>query len=349
MRIAVDAMGGDNAPQAIVEGVCKAARTYPSVSFVLVGREEDIRAELGKHGETAANVEVFHASQVVEMGEKPANAIRRKKDSSISRSMDMVKAGEADAIFSAGSTGAVVVAATLKLRTLPGISRPAIATVFPTPYTPFVLLDAGATIDCTGEMIAQFASMGSVYARDVLGVENPRVGLLSIGEEDAKGNEASKVAFCMLEQSDLNFIGNVESRDLFEGKVDVCACDGFVGNVVLKTSEAVAKTMGRWFKEAITKNLLNKLVAVVLMKQLRGIQNKSNPENYGGAPLLGAKGIVVIGHGSSSERAVENAMRVCVEAHENKLNQHISAGVAALSADDCATDPDGPDETKVAS
>lgn len=337
MRIAVDAMGGDNAPQAIVEGVCKAAREHAGASFTLVGRETDVRAELAKHGETPENIEIRHAEQVVEMGEKPAQAIRRKRDSSISRSIDMVKEGEAHAIFSAGSTGAAVAAATLKLRTLPGISRPAIATVLPTPYTPFVLLDAGATIDCTGDIIAQFGMMGAAYAHDVLGVENPRVGLLNIGEEDAKGNEASKIAFGLLEASPLNFVGNVESRDLFNGKVDVCACDGFVGNVVLKTSEAVAKTMSHWAKEAMSSNVITKLGALLMMKQLRSVKKKSDPENYGGAPLLGSNGIVVIGHGSSSERAVRNAMDVCVEAHEKNLNQHISAGVARLFPKDASS------------
>ena len=331
MRIAVDAMGGDHAPREIVDGVVQAARElHDAETIFLVGDEARLVDELDKHSAVPPHVEIVHASQVVEMGESPAQAIRRKKDSSISRSLDLVKEGRADAVFSAGSTGAAVAGATLKLRTLDNISRPAIATVFPTPTTPFLLLDAGANTDCTGLMIAQFGLMGSIYATEILGIESPRVGVLSIGGEDAKGNETSKLAFKLLSESGLNFIGNVESRDLFEGRVDVVACDGFVGNVVLKTSESVAKAMGSWLRDSFTKNFIRKIGAGLLSGALKEIRQTSDPEAYGGAPLLGVRGTVIIGHGSSSAHAVRNAVRVAADAISHRLNQRMSEGAAKI-------------------
>ena len=330
MRIAIDAMGGDFAPRAIVEGVVRAAHDHPGTSLVLVGRSDEVERELARHGARPSNIDVLHAGEVVEMGESPAVAIRRKKDSSISRSVELVKSGEASALFSAGSTGAAVAASILKLRSLPGVSRPAIATVFPTRTTPFLLLDVGATIDCSGEMIAQFGVMGAVYAREILGVKQPRVGLLSIGGEDAKGNEATKTAFRILGESRLNFVGNVESRDLFEGKVDVAACDGFVGNVVLKTSEAVAGTIGRWFREEFTRNLWRKIGAGMLYGAIKELRRKADPETYGGAPLLGANGIVIIGHGSSSPHAVRNAIGFCLDFRAHHVNDLISSEIQEL-------------------
>jgi glycerol-3-phosphate acyltransferase PlsX len=333
MRIAIDAMGGDFAPREIVKGAVEAARGLPGIEkLFLVGDEAAIRAELALYGETPACIEIRHASEVVEMGESPALALRRKKDSSIMRAVEMVKAGEAGAIFSAGSTGAAVGASTLRLRTLDGVDRPAIATVLPSLKRPFVLLDAGATTDCTADMLVEFAAMGDIYAEHILGIENPTVGLLSIGEEDAKGNKNTKEAFQLLEKSHLNFIGNVESHDLFEGKVDVAVCDGFVGNVVLKTSESVSHAMGQWIKESFSRSLVRKLGAAILKGSgaFREIKEKVDPEAYGGAPLLGVKGVCIIGHGSSSSYAVYNAIRVARTAIEQKLNHLIEEKITEV-------------------
>lgn len=334
MRIAVDAMGGDFAPGEIVPGCVDAARRISGITkLILVGDETRVRAELDACGNVPTSIDVVHASEVVGMGDAPAMALRRKKDSSIARALDLVKQGEADAMFSAGNTGAAVAGATLKLRTLTGIDRPAIATVMPTQKHPFVLLDAGANTDCTSRMLCQFAVMGDVYAREILGIANPRVGLLSIGEEDAKGNDLTKQAFKILEASHLNFIGNVESHDMFEGDVDVVACDGFVGNVVLKTSEAVAKAMTAWLRSEFTASLPRKLGALMLKPAFHAIKRKSDPENIGGAPLLGANGLVFIGHGSSTRHAVYNALCVVKESFQHDINHHMIDDVARLPAD----------------
>ena len=331
MRIAVDAMGGDHAPRAIVAGSVEAARLYPHITrLFLVGDSDALKRELEACGEVPASIEVCHATQVVGMEESPAVAIRRKKDSSISRSVDLVKSGEADAVFSAGNTGAAVAATTLKLRTLEGVDRPGIATVFPTPVKPFVLIDAGATTDCTPDILVQFAVMGSVYSREIIGQSKPRVGLLSIGEEDSKGNEATKDAFKVLEKSSLDFAGNVESRDIFNGVVDVVVCDGFVGNVVLKTSESVAHTISHWIKEECSKNPIRILGALLARGAFKTIKQRSDPAMYGGAPLLGVNGICIIGHGSSSARAVCNGVRVAAESIEHRVTHRIVDGIKEM-------------------
>ena len=331
MRIAVDAMGGDFAPKEIVAGTVEAARTISGITkLFLVGDEAAIKRELSSLGDIPSIIEIRHASEVVGMSEAPAVAIRRKKDSSISRAVELVKSGEADAIFSAGSTGAAVAAAAMKLRTLEGVDRPAIACVIPTPVKPFVLLDAGATTDCTPSILAQFAVMGSVYAQEIVGIKNPLVGLLSVGTEDSKGNEITKGAFKLLEKCGLNFHGNVESHDLFEGRVDVVVCDGFVGNVVLKTSESVAHAVGHWLKDEFTKNPLRMIGAMLLKPGIDSIKRKSDPSMYGGAPLLGVNGICIIGHGVSNAHAVRNGIRVSAESVAHKLNDLIVEGVRKI-------------------
>ncbi len=334
MRISIDAMGGDYAPLEIVAGTLQAAETLKGIEkLFLVGDESAIKAELSKHkGPIPACIEIVHASEVVGMGESPAVAIRRKKDSSISRAVELVKEGRADAIFSAGNTGAAVAAATLKLRTLEGVDRPAIATVMPTPIDPFVLLDAGANPDSTPEMLLQYAVMGSIYSREILGVSNPSIGLLSIGEEEGKGNESTKKSFRLLRESPLNFVGNVESRDLFGGKVNVAVCDGFVGNVVLKTSEAVAKMIGDWLKRMFRANLLRKLGAVLASGVFKEIKAHADPASYGGAPLLGANGVVIIGHGSSNAFATFNAIRVAAAAIDHDVNHLIEAELKSINS-----------------
>lgn len=264
------------------------------------------------------------------MEESPATAVRRKRDSSISRSVDLVKSGEADAVFSAGNTGAAVAATTLKLRTVPGVLRPAIATAMPGPKTPWVLIDAGANTDCTPEMLYQFAVMGSVYAREILGVAEPQVGLMSIGGEDTKGNEITKEAFAILKASRLRFQGNVEGHDLFAGKVDVVVCDGFVGNVVLKTAESVAHFVGHQLKDELTRNFIRMAGAALIRPGLDAIRRKTDPSIYGGAPLLGANGMCIIAHGASNARAVFNGIRVSAEAVRRDVKHLIEKAVGEL-------------------
>jgi glycerol-3-phosphate acyltransferase PlsX len=333
MRISIDAMGGDYAPREIVAGTLQAAEKLQDLEkLFLVGDETAIKAELAQYkGSVPSCIEVVHASEVVEMGESPAVAIRRKKDSSIARSIELVKDGKADAVFSAGNTGAAVAAATLKLRTLKGVARPAIATIMPTPEKPFVLLDAGANPDSTPEMIQQYAVMGSIYSREILGVSNPSVGLLSIGEEAAKGNETTKKTFGLLENTKINFIGNVESRDLYGGKVSVAVCDGFVGNVVLKTSEAVASMISGWLKTMFKQNILRILGYFFSRGVFKEMRSHADPSSYGGAPLLGANGVVIIGHGSSNAFATFNGIRVASEAIDHDVNHLIEAELKSMN------------------
>jgi phosphate acyltransferase len=277
---------------------------------------------------------VLHASEQVAMAESPAQAIRRKKDSSISKAIDLVKNGEADAMVSAGNTGAVVVAATLKLRTLEGVERPAIAMVMPTKTAkPVLLIDAGANTDCTAKWLEQFAVMGSTYSRVILKQENPVVGLLSIGGEESKGNEVTKEAFGALSKlKGIKFKGNVEGHDLFKGETDVVVCDGFVGNVVLKTSESVAGAVTHWMKQEFGKNPIRMLGAFLLRGALEAMKKRTDPEMYGGAPLLGVQGICIIAHGVSSGRAVLNAIRVAAEAAQNHLDQLIKNEISGTHA-----------------
>lgn len=333
MNIAVDAMGGDFAPRNIVQGTLEASIKLSDVNtFYLVGDETTLRMEIDALGfEVTPRVEIVHAGEVVGMDEAPATALRRKKDSSIARAVDLVKEGKAEALFSAGNTGAAVAATVLKLRMLETIDRPAIATVMPTKRGPFILIDAGATPDCTPDMLAQYAVMGAVYAEEILGIPHPSVGLLSIGGEDTKGNETTKETFRLLKNAPLNFAGNVEGHDLYEGRVDVVVCDGFVGNVVLKTSESVAYAMRDWMKEEFTKNPLRILGALLLRNAFKSIRKKADPDMYGGAPLLGVNGICIIGHGSSSPRAVHNALRVASESISHDINHIINDKVRSLS------------------
>ena len=329
MRIAVDAMGGDFAPQAIVEGALLAVRECEDIDCLyLVGDETAIRAEIARCGGDPGRVEIRHAAEVIGMGESPATAVRRKKDSSINRAMDLVKSREADAVFAAGSTGAAVAAATLKLRTLAGVRRPGIAVAMPTPADkPIVVIDGGATTDCTPEILMQFAIMGSAYSRHVIGQADPKVGLMSVGTEEAKGNALSKETFDLLEKAPVRFIGNVEGHDLFEGEVDVVVCDGFTGNVILKTSESVAHAIGKWLKREMTKNPLRILGSLLLSGGLRSLKKKTSQKTYGGAPLLGVNGICIIGHGSSDAIAAKNGILQAARAVRLRLNESILEGM----------------------
>ncbi len=324
MKIALDAMGGDFAPANNIAGAVLALKELPSIEkLFLTGDTARIEAELKKNNCTDPRVQIVHTTQIVEMGDSGLDAVRRKKDSSISRAVDLVKSGQADAVVSPGHTGAAVTAATIKLRTLPGIDRPAIATIMPTETNRFVLIDAGANTNPEPAHLVQNAIMGAVYSRHILGYENPRIGLMSIGTEDEKGNQLTKEAFEHLKGSKLNFRGNVEGHDLFENPVEVVVCDGFTGNVVLKTSEAIAHAIFNWLKHEIYKSPIFKLGALLAKPAFKAIHKKTSADEVGGSPLLGVNGICIISHGGASPVAIKNAIRVACESIQHQLNPHI--------------------------
>jgi glycerol-3-phosphate acyltransferase PlsX len=323
MKIAVDAMGGDNAPHAVVAGAVQAAREF-GVGIILVGIEQVIQEELGKHHNAQAlPLEIRNATEVVDMLDSPATVFRRKKDSSIRVANELVKSGEAVAVISAGHTGAAMATSLFVLGKLEGIERPAIATIMPTMKGTCIILDVGANVDCKPNHLLQFAIMGEVYSKYLLKNLNPRVGLLSIGEEATKGNELTKEAFKLLTETSLNFIGNVEGRDVMSGNADVVVCDGFIGNVVLKISEAVAETIGLMIRENIGDNLIRKLGYFMMRPAFRSLKRRIDYAEYGGAPLIGINGISIISHGRSSDRAIKNAVRVAAELAKSEVNKHL--------------------------
>ncbi|MBJ7326503.1 MAG: phosphate acyltransferase PlsX [Chthoniobacterales bacterium] len=331
MRVALDAMGGDHAPQSCVAGAVLALREFRKLEkLFLVGDADRIRAELDKHGCRDARIEILHASQVVEMSETAVEAVRRKKDSSISRAVDLIKHGEADAVVSAGHTGAAVAATTIKLRTLEGVDRPGIAALLPTETNLCVLIDAGANTDARPEHMLQYAIMGAVFSRYVLGYKNPAIGLMSIGGEDAKGSDFTKDIFKLLRASGLNFRGNIEGHDLFQNPVEVVLCDGFTGNVVLKSCEATAEAVFHWLKNELKKTPLRMAGAMMAKGAFRAIKKRTNYEEYGGSPLLGVDGICIIAHGSSSPTAIKNAIRVAIESIQTRINPRIVEELAAF-------------------
>jgi glycerol-3-phosphate acyltransferase PlsX len=328
VRVALDAMGGDCGPDVNVEGAVAAAREFGS-AVILVGMEEELRRRLRQHDTRGLALSVRHAPEVVEMGESPSLALRRKKQSSIRIGLDLVKCGEADAFVSAGNTGAVMATALVVLGPLAGVERPAIAVVVPTLKGHAVLLDAGANVDCKARHLGQFAIMGNVYARDFLGLPRPRVGLLSIGEEESKGNELTKEAFKALEEEpSLNFIGNVEGRDVFSGNADVIVCDGFTGNVALKISESVLDAMFTLLREELGRDLRGKAGSFLLLPAFKRFRRRVDPWEYGGAPLLGVSGVCIISHGRSTAKAIKNAIRAAAECVSNKVIAHIREGIA---------------------
>jgi phosphate acyltransferase len=324
MRIALDAMGGDLGPPSLVAGAVMALREYSHIEkLYLVGDEKQLTAELKKHQCNDRRIELVHCTQVVDMSDRAWSAVRRKKDSSVSRAVDLVKHEQADAIVSAGHTGAAVAASMIKLRTLEGIARPGIAAVLPTQFNVFVLIDAGANIDARPEHLLQYAIMGSVYSRHILGYKNPRVGLISLGEEDVKGTELTKDVFKLLKKSSLNFRGNIEGRHLFEDPVEVVVCEGFVGNVILKTTESIAVAIFKWLKDEFMRTRKSKAGAYLARDAFLAIKAKTNYEEYGGMPLLGVNGICIIAHGASTPLAIKNALRVAAESIEHRVNPHI--------------------------
>lgn len=324
MKIALDAMGHDEGPIKLVEGAALALRDFPHITrLFLTGDTPRLEAELNKIGCNDGRIELVHCTQVVEMGDSAVDAVRRKRDSSVSRAVDLVKNGDADAIVSAGHTGAAVAATTIKLRTLPGIERPGIAATMPTETNLFVLIDAGANTDPTPLQMVQNAIMGSVYSQHVLGYANPSVGIMSIGTEDEKGNDFTRQSFDLLKTSGLNFRGNVEGHDLFENPVEVVVADGFTGNIVLKTSEAIAHAIFSWLKSELKSSAVRMAGAWLAREAFRNIKKKTSADEYGGMPLLGVDGICIIAHGGSSPVAVRNAIRMACDSIKHQVNPHI--------------------------
>jgi phosphate acyltransferase len=322
MKIVVDAMGGDYAPSVVIEGAIAAVKEY-SAEIILVGDEAKIRQLLSKARYSGDNITVHHAPEVIEMSESAATSVRRKRNSSIVVGVNLVKDNQADAFVSAGNTGAVVCAATLGLGLLPGIERPGIGLVTPTLKGISLIIDVGANIDPKPSQLLQYGIMGVAYSHYILSRPNPTVGLLNIGEEEVKGTDFIRETHELLEKSSLNFVGNIEGKDLFAGKCDVIICDGFVGNIALKVSESAAEAMQVFLKRHLLSNFLGKIGLVLLMPNLKRFKKDLDYAEYGGAPLLGVNGVVIIGHGRSNVKAVKNAIRVAKEEVERQFNEKI--------------------------
>jgi len=348
--IAVDAMGSDKAPKPEVEGAILAARHY-DVGVLLVGPEEQLRAEL-RHHPTAAflDIEIAHASEVIGMHEKAAQAVRSKRDSSMRVGLRLVREGTVAGFITAGNTGAAMATAKMVLGALPGVDRPALAAVFPTAEgTAAVMLDVGANVDCKPHNLEQFAIMGEIYFRSIFGSDKPRVGLLSIGEEESKGNDLTRQAHQLLKLLPVNFVGNVEGRDLYNGHVDVIVCDGFVGNVALKISEGLVETVRYILKESLRSTITRQVGFLLSRRAFEDFKKRLDYSEYGGAPLLGIKGVCIVSHGSSNANAIKNAIRVAAESARGHINSKIEHGLAAIHHHRHSSDlPHHPDPDPVA-
>ncbi|KXS44700.1 MULTISPECIES: phosphate acyltransferase PlsX [unclassified Candidatus Frackibacter] len=326
MQIAVDVMGGDHAPTEIIKGVIEA---IPEVKgrIILVGPTEIIKNELANYDYNNDKLEVVEAPDIIEMEEEPARAVRKKKDSSIVVGANLVRRGKADALVSAGSTGAMMAAGLLKIGRVKGVKRPAIATVMPALEGETLVLDVGANVDSKPINLAQYALMGSIYAEQILHKKEPKVGLLSVGEEEKKGNDLTKEAHQLLKELDINFIGNVEGRDIFSGDCDLIVCDGFIGNIVLKTAEGLGNALFTMLKSELEESVIAKAGAFLMKSGLKNLKKKMDYAEYGGAPLLGVNGVVIISHGSSKGKAIKNAINVAQEAIEKQVVQRIKENI----------------------
>ncbi len=323
MRIGLDAMGGDKAPASTVEGAVLATKEY-GYHVTLIGDENLISKELEGMDYDSDKIDIVNTTEVIGMDEPAALSVRKKRDSSVVRGAELLKKGEFDAFVSAGNTGAVVCAATLSLRLLPGVDRPGIAVIFPTLIDPCLVIDVGANIDPKPLHLLQYGIMGDAFSKHILLKSNPTVGLLNIGEESTKGTDFVKEAHIMLSESKLNFIGNVEPKEVYCGKADVVLCDGFVGNVMLKVAEAFAHATGELLKRELKKsNIITKLGALLTLPVMKGIKKKIDASEYGGAPLMGVDGSVIIAHGSSNPKAIKNAIRAAAENVSHKVNTHV--------------------------
>jgi glycerol-3-phosphate acyltransferase PlsX len=330
ITIAVDAMGGDHAPRPEVEGAVVAAREF-GVRILLVGLAPELKRELAKHAHRGLPIEIVPASEVITMHDSPSQAFRKKKDSSAHVAAKLVRGGLADGFISAGNTGAVMAVARFGLGTLSSVDRAALAAPFPTADGgTSVMLDVGANVDSKPAHLVQFAVMGEIYYRAIFGTRRPKVALLSIGEEEMKGNELTREAHIRLKQSTLNFVGNVEGREIFGGAVDVIVCDGFIGNVALKISEGVAQHIVGLLKDALQSTLSSQVGYVLSKKAYRNFRKKIDYSEYGGAPLLGVRGVTVIGHGSSNAHAIKNAIRVATELVRGGVNERIEQELSML-------------------
>jgi glycerol-3-phosphate acyltransferase PlsX len=331
MKIIVDAMGGDYAPEVVVEGALAAVKEY-GIEVVMVGDEARIKATLLKKTKRETDrVSIHPATDVIEMSESAAASVRKKRNSSIVLGLNLVREGEGDAFFSAGNTGAVVCAASLSLGTLPGIERPGIGILMPTlKGQPSFIIDVGANINPKSMHLLQYGIMADAYMRNILNRENPQVGLLNVGEEEDKGTGFEKETYELFAKSPLNFIGNVEGKDIFSGTCDIIVCDGFVGNVVLKVSESLAEAMQQFLKKHLKSNLIGNLGLLLLKNGFMRFKKEVDYSEYGGVPLLGVNGIVIIGHGRSNAHAIKNAIRVAKEEVERKFNQKIIEAISPL-------------------
>jgi phosphate acyltransferase len=326
--IALDAMGSDRAPKPEVEGAIQAARRF-GISVALVGPEDRLRAELSRHPFAPSQISIIHASEFITMDEKAVQAVRAKRDSSMRVGLRAVREGQAAAFITAGNTGAAMFAAKTTLGALPGVDRPALVAIIPTAIgTVSTLLDVGANVDCKPHNLEQFAAMGEIYFRSMFNVPRPRVGLLSIGEEEGKGNELTRESFPLLKQLPINFVGNVEGRDIYNGKVDVIVADGFVGNVALKTSEGVANLVRTTLRESLEATITRKVGALLSRSAFSDFKKRIDHTEYGGAPLLGVKGPCFITHGSSNANAIKNAVRVAADFVDRDITGNIEREMA---------------------
>lgn len=327
MKIAIDGMGGDCSPHAVVQGCIEAVKEYKNIEIIITGPEALISRELSKHEGYYDNISILDAKETISNNEHPVMALRRKKDSSIYRALELVKKGEADAVISAGSTGAFLAGATLVIGRIKGVNRPALAPVMPGKNGPFMVVDCGANAECKPNNLVQFAQMGQIYFKNILNVKNPTVGLINIGSEEEKGNELTKEAHKLLKECDFNFIGNVEPREIPVGNVNVLVCDGFVGNTVLKMYEGVAQTIFSTLKEEIMSSFRTKLGGALLKPVFTKFKKDFDYKEYGGAAFLGVNGICIKAHGSSDHKAIKNAIRQSINFYENdiigKIKVHI--------------------------
>lgn len=331
MRIALDAMGGDNAPIVTVEGAVHAARESGH-EIILVGLEDVIKKELQKYDIKKLKISVKHAPEVIGMDESPAQAVRQKKDSSLAIAAKMVADGNAEAFVSAGNSGATMASALLYMKRIAGVSRPAIATIFPTLSGICTLLDVGANVDCKPKHLLQFAVMGKIYTEKIHNIKNPRIGLLSIGEEESKGNELTLATFELLKNTKLNFTGNVEGRDIPVGNTDVVVCDGFIGNIVLKFGEGLAEMMLKLVKNQLKAHPIAWASLPFLWSVLKGLRKKVDYSEHGGAPLLGVDGVCIIGHGRSDAKAIKNALLAASRFAEKNITAEIAKEIAEIDS-----------------
>src|SRR5580698_2145291 len=329
VTIAVDAMGGDHAPKAEVDGSIRAAKAL-GVKIILVGKQDVLRAELAQHGDwQGLPIEILHASERVTMEDSAAKAVRSKRDSSIRVASRLVRDGLAHGVVSAGNTGAVMATAKMVQGMVPGVDRPALASAFPTlKGTPVIVVDVGANVDCSPRMLAQFAVMGDIYSRVIFRTYRPRVGLLSIGEEEHKGNELTRAATPLLKALPIHFIGNVEGRDIYAGETDVIVCDGFIGNVALKVSEGLVEMVYKMLRESLEATITRKIGSLLARTAFKEFKKRVDYSEYGGAPLLGVKGVCIITHGRPNANAIKNAIRVAAEFAAGNINEQIEAELA---------------------